>query len=104
MGSGVRLYSQSSAFFFEPEYTEVQEFMTVDSKLDKGYSAEFELEAIWPGEALMKTPILGAMFNENVDLTTRFSFYVRHTDSPNWHSRFRNLYAYIFSIGYRHRF
>ena len=104
VGTGLRLYSQSDAFFFQSGYDSFQEFMTVDSKLDIGYSAEFEIEAIWTGPSLMRIPVLGAIFNDRVDLTTRFDFYVRHTDSPNWHSRFRTLYAYILSLGYRYRF
>lgn len=103
LGAGIRLYSQSDAFFFEPEYTSPQRFMTVDSKLDGSYSAEFELEAIWGGQSLKGVPVLMTFFSERVEMTTRFNLYVRHTDSPNWHSRFRTLYAYMFSIGYRYR-
>jgi hypothetical protein len=104
IGTGIRLYSQSRAFFFEPVYTRPQDFMTVDSKLDKTFSAEFEVEAVWDGTKVKTMPVLGTFFSDQSDLTLRFDLYVRHTASPNWFSGSQTLLAGIVGVGYRYRF
>ncbi len=101
LGFGVRGYQQSRAFFFEPGYSQPQPFMTVDSKLDRGYTTEFQVRAVWASAQLKEKPILGVLSRWKGAFTARFTFYMRHTDTPNWHSRYRTLYAYLFSFGYR---
>lgn len=102
--AGLRTYFQSRAFFFEPRYTAPASFMTVDSKLDQGYSSELQLQATFGGEAFHKIPLVRLFLNEQMELTAKFNYYRRHTEVPHWHSRFRNLHAYVFSVGYRYRF
>ena len=75
--------------------------MTVDSKLNEGYSTELQLRATFGGTSLQKIPVLKLFAHDKVALTTKLHFYYRHTASEDWHSRFRNLYAYILSVGYR---
>ena len=104
LGLGVRTYVQSKAFFFEAEYSDPMEFMTVDSKLDKGYTTAFQLDAVFGGSAFEKVPVLKLLADEKVALSVKFNLYQRHTASPDWHSRFKNLYAYVISLGYRYRF
>ena len=104
LGLGVRSYVQSKAFFFEPEYSDPMPFMAVDSKLDKGYTTAFQLDAVFGGSAFDKMPVLKLLADEKMALSVKFNFYQRHTASPDWHSRFQNLYAYVISVGYRYRF
>ena len=101
---GTRTYLQSKAFFFEADYSAPVPLMAVDSKLDQGYSAELQVNAVFGPSSLGRVPLLKLFANEKVELNLSFNAYLRHTASPDWHSRFRNLYAYIVSIGYRYRF
>lgn len=101
LGVGVRSYLQSKAYFFKPEYTEPEPFMTVDSKLNEAYSTELQFRATFGGTSLQSIPVLSLLANEHVALTTKLNVYFRHTASADWHSRYANLYAYILSIGYR---
>ena len=39
--------------------------------------------------------------NEDIDFYARFRFFWRHADDPDWHSGYKNLYAYITSIGFK---
>ena len=48
--------------------------------------------------------VLKLLTDEKVALSVKLNLYQRHTASPDWHSRFKNLYAYVISLGYRYRF
>ena len=104
LGLGVRTYIQSKAFFFEHEYSDPMPFMAVDSKLDKGYSTAFQLDAVFGGSSLDRVPVLAWFADEKMEFNVKFNAYRRHTAFPDWHSRFKNLYAYVVSLGYRYRF
>ncbi len=101
---GVRGYFQSKAYFFEPAYSEPVVFMTVDSKLNSGYTYEVQFGATVSGDAVSGVPVLNLLARDDVDLIVDLNLYKRHTDSADWHSRLKDLYAYMFSVGYRYRF
>lgn len=101
IGIGLRNYFQSKAFFFKGEYQEPESFMTVDSKLDEGFSNEYQLKISINGGHFKSIPLLS---NEKVQLNMHLNFYHRHTATPNWHSRLKDLFAYICSFGIRYRF
>ncbi|MCP5046926.1 MAG: DUF3570 domain-containing protein [bacterium] len=103
LGLGVRNYSQGRAYFFKPDYTVPERLMTVDSTLDSGYSWEFKLSARLSG-TLVKMLVPSSWNREKFDFNLKFTLYHRHTDTPNWHSRNQNLYAYLTSIGFRYRY
>ncbi|MFQ5641108.1 MAG: hypothetical protein ACE5IR_24285, partial [bacterium] len=75
--------------------------MTVDSKLDEGYSNEYQLKLSLNGGHLSALPFL---VHENVQYNIKFNFYHRHTVTPNWHNRSKDLFAYIMSLGVRYHF
>ncbi len=104
-GIGLRSYWQTAAYFFKPVYSEAEEFMAVDSKLNEAYSGELELQASFEGELFKDAGFLhGLLYENSADLNVKLKFYLRHTVSADWHSRLETLYAYILSIGYRYRF
>jgi len=94
-----RYYTQTRAFFFKPIYDVPEEYMSVDSKLNSGYSGELTFNAVFKGKK-------GSSFltNEKMQLLASLGFYQRHYDSPDWHSDLLNLYATLFSIGLRYHF
>ena len=99
LGLGLRRYNQSRAFFFQPSYSEPLTYMSVDSKLNSGYTNELEFQLTLDGSS-GKWPQLG----EKTQLNFSLNFFHRHTDSADWHSRRKNLYAYYTNIGLRYRF
>ena len=104
LGLGVRTYVQSKAFFFEPDYSDPMPLMAVDSKLDKGYSTAFQFDVVFGGSSLDRVPVLAWFADQKMEFNLKFNLYRRHTAFPDWHSRFKNLYAYVISLGYRYRF
>jgi hypothetical protein len=104
-GTGTRHYLQSRAFFFKPEYTERERYMTVDSKLNSAYSNELQFDVHYSGVRFKNTALLRHLLHdEKSDLHTIIKLYHRHTASPDWHSRRRDLLAMVLSVGYRYRF
>ena len=101
VGLGFRSYFQSAAYFFKEEYAQPEQYMTVDSKLDKGFSHELQFKLTLNGGHFKRLPLLS---NRNTALNFKLNFYYRQTDSPNWHRRTKELFAYIMSLGIRHRF
>lgn len=101
IGIGFRNYFQSRAFFFKDKYEVPESLMTVDSKLDEGFTNEYQLKISINGGHFKNIPLLS---NENVQLNMHLNFYHRHTATPNWHSRLKDLFAYICSFGVRYRF
>ena len=97
-GAGIRTYFQNKADFFKPSYIRKEEYMSVDPKLNGMVSNELELNFSLNGSLL---PIIE---NEKLELNGRFNFYIRNTDSPDWHSRYDVLYAYLMSVGFRFLF
>ena len=102
--AGFRGYKQSKAYFFEPTYAAPMTFMSVDSKLSRGYSGEIQLGTTITGNAKSRYPFIAMLASEKVDLNFDLNLYMRHTDAPDWHSRLKDLFAYMFSVGYRYRF
>jgi hypothetical protein len=95
----LRRYDQTKAFFFKPEYFEIEQFMTVESKLNSGYTNEVSLELTLNGSKNIHFPLLN---NEKMQFNAGLGFYQRHTDTPDWFTRYLNLYAYLFSFGFRY--
>jgi len=100
LGLGYRNYLQKRAYFFRPQYAAPELYMTVDTKLDKGYSNDYEIKLTLNG-GHYRLPVLS---NPNVQLNVLMNLYHRHSETPDWHSRYQDLFAYIFSFGARYRF
>jgi hypothetical protein len=96
-----RHYFQTRAFFFKPVYTQVEQYMTVDDKLNSGYSDEVTVNLTLRGK---KGASVSLFSNEKFTWTGSFGFYRRYLDSPNWITHYNILYAYLFSIGLRYNF
>ena len=92
---------QTKAYFFKPTYIVPEPLMAVDSKLNSGYTNDISLGLNFKGGSNIKFPLLG---DENLTLITKFGFYQRHTDSPDWFSRLNDLYAYLITIGFKYNF
>ncbi len=101
VGFGIRYYMQNSADFFQDEYRKPQEFMTVDSKLNKSNSQEYQFKFSINGELLSAVPFL---HDDRIDLDVRLNLYHRQTDTADWFSRRKDLNAYITSLGIRYRY
>jgi len=100
-GLGLRTYLQGSAFFFQPEYTQVEEFRTSDIKLDSSYSNELQFSLSFHGHEDHAIPF---MTNENLEYNIRLNIYQRHTDNPYWFNGKQDLLAGYFNIGVRYKF
>jgi hypothetical protein len=98
VGGNLRSYFQTKAFFFKPRYYAVDEYMSVDSKLNAQRSNNFELNLDVNGSLI---PLIN---NENITLKSTLTFYYRKTNSPDWHSRLEKLYAWIFNFGVKYNF
>ncbi|RMD95387.1 MAG: DUF3570 domain-containing protein [Calditrichaeota bacterium] len=101
LGIGIRNYFQDKAFFFKPRYETPEKYMTVDTKLNEGYSNDYHIKLTMNGGYFKHLPFLS---DENMQLNFRMDFYHRHSETPDWHSRYKNLYAYILSFGVRYHF
>lgn len=95
----LRRYDQTKAFFFKEYYPQVEQFMTVEGELNSGYTNEISFELTLSGNKKIKFPVLN---NEKMQLNIGAGFFQRHTDTPDWFSRYLNLYAYLFNIGFRY--
>ncbi len=100
LGRGFRNYFQKRAYFFKPQYAAPELYMAVDAKLDQAYSNDHEIKRTLNG-GHYRLPVLS---NENVQLSLFMSLYQRHSETPDWHSRYQDLFAYVFSLGARYRF
>lgn len=101
LGLGIRNYIQDRAFFFKPTYHQIEPYMTVDTKLNENYSNNYQLKLSINGGYLKGVPILA---DEHVQLNMTLNFYHRRSATRDWHSRYKNLYAYLFSFGVRYHF
>lgn len=97
----VRHYLQTKAFFFKPVYTQVEQYMSVDGKLNSGYSDEAVLNLVLRGNKKYNVPFLNS---DKLSLTGSIGFYRRYTDSPDWFTDYQILYAYTMSLGLRYNF
>ena len=99
LGVGFRTYFQNEAFFFKNEYTAPEKYMTADSKLDKTYSTELELNLTVNGGGYQSS--LPFLDDERVQYNFSLNWYRRHTDSPDWFSGKKVLSAIYFNMGVR---
>ena len=98
LGLGLRVYNQGRASFFEPSYDGPQTYMSVDSKLDSGHTVEYQVQGTFQGSL-----IGGFLDDERIEITTHLNYYRRHTSTPDWHSRSRDLDAIVSGLGFRYR-
>jgi hypothetical protein len=92
----VRQYFQTKAYFFKETYTVPEALMSVDSKLNSGYTNDISVNLSYKGNRSNQIPFLN---NEKITFMASFGFFHRHTDSPDWVIRLSELYAYLFSLG-----
>jgi hypothetical protein len=104
VGIGARVYSQTRAYFFKPSYSTVEEFMTVDSKLNSCVSGELQFKLEIQSNVLRDIPLLSILALDNSAFLADVDLYRRRTATADWFSRYRDLYAYIVSFGWRVRF
>jgi hypothetical protein len=104
MGFGLRHYIQSRASFFKPDYAAPEAYMTVDSKLNSCVSNELLLEAEIQSSLLKNVPLVNLLSRDDAAFLANLNFYHRRTPTPDWFSRYTDLYAYIISLGWRYRF
>jgi hypothetical protein len=97
----LRHYFQTKAFFFKPQYTVVEQYMTVDSKLNSGYTDQVMLSMVFKGKKGAGFPFFS---NEKLALTGSAGFYRRQNDSADWFTHYNTLYAYLLSLGIRYNF
>ena len=102
LGLGWRSNFQTQAFFFKPKYLVPEQYMTVDIKLDGGYSNELQLELILRGGD--RQNFLPFLKDDRVQYIFDLNFYLRHTNSPYWFSHSNNLFATDINIGIRYRY
>lgn len=96
LGASIRTYFQTKADFFKAVYDSVEQYMVVDSKLNGLISEEFELKCNINGS------LISFINNDKIELKCVLDYYVRTTDSPDWFSRMKTLYAYIVTVGFRY--
>ena len=99
---GLRHYLQSRAYFFKPEYTQPEDLMTADIKLEEGYSNEVQLGLTLSGGR--DQDYLPFLTDENVQYNLALNIYQRHTLTGYWFNGEKNLIATDFNIGIRYRF
>ena len=104
LSGNARYYRQSAADFFAARYETAASLRTVDTKLDRMQSLELTSKVTLEGAALLNTPFVGGFFSDKVAMTLTLGMYARHSETPNWHSRRRTLYAYLVGMGYRDNF
>lgn len=102
LGIGYRNNTQSQAFFFKPNYSAPEKYMTTDIKLDSGFSNELQMELILKGGD--RQNFLPFLKDERVQYIFDLNFYMRHTDSPYWFNNSNKLFATNFNIGIRYRY
>lgn len=95
---GYRQYYQTKAFFFKENYSQPEPLMGVDSKLNSGYTNDASISFSFKGNKNYRIPILN---NEKITLLASLGFFHRHTDSPDWVIRLKDLYAYLISLGFK---
>lgn len=104
LGFGIRHYAQTRSIYFKPEYAVPEPYMTVDSKLNSCFSNEFQFETEIRSVLLKNVPLVNLLSHDNAAFLAELNFYHRRTTTPDWFSRYLDLYAYILSVGWRYRF
>jgi hypothetical protein len=101
-GVGWRGNFQTQAFFFKPKYLVPEQYMTVDIKLDAGYSNELQLNLILTGGD--HQDYLPFLKDDRVQYIFNLNFYLRHTNTPYWFNNMKNLFATDINLGIRYRY
>ncbi|MEZ4699119.1 MAG: DUF3570 domain-containing protein [Rhodothermales bacterium] len=101
LGVGVRSYLQGAADFYEPSYSILQNFMTVDSKLDQAVSTEFQFDlTLLGGKGLEGWALLE---DDRAQINLSLNIYQRQTANPDSYSNRRGLVAAYFNVGLRYK-
>jgi hypothetical protein len=95
----LRHYWQTKAYFFKPSYSVVEQYMTVDQKLNSGFTDEAVFNFVLKGKKGS-----GFLTSDKLALTGTAGIYRRENDSPDWISGYNILWAYLFSLGIRYNF
>jgi hypothetical protein len=104
LGFTYRRYDQTRADFFSTVYFHGDGLLTVDTKLNACWSNEWEINAVIQGTYLKDRAGWSAFYSEKVEYRASLALYQRRSATPDWFSGYRDLYAYIVSIGLRYRF
>jgi hypothetical protein len=96
-----RQYFQTRAYFFKPVYTQIEQYMAVEGSLNSGYSNEGLVTLTFGG---FKNSSFPFMNSDKMELHTTIGYYHRHTDSADWFSLYSELYAYLFTLGFKYNF
>ncbi len=100
LGLGLRVHSQSKAWFFQESYARPEKYMTVDPKLNGAFAVDAQVKLSFPHFSYKNwIPAI-----ESLKYQFTLNWYRRETDSPDWHSRLKTLYAYNLNFGVRYRF
>jgi hypothetical protein len=99
---GWRHYLQSRAYFFKPEYMHPEPLMTVDIKLDEGYSNELQLGLTLNGGR--GQDYLPFLTSENMQYNISLNIYNRQTETGYWYNGKKSLLAANYNFGLRYRF
>ena len=102
LGLGLRSYLQNRAFFFQPEYDRVEEFMTADIKLESGFTNELQFDLTINGGG--NDGFWPLFDDERLQYHFNVSIYHRHTDTPYWFNNLRDMISTDFNAGIRYRF
>ncbi len=102
LGLGWRGNFQTQASFFKPKYLVPEQYMTVDIKLDAGYSNELQFNLILTGGDHQE--YLPFLKDDRVQYIFNLNFYLRHTNSPYWFNNMNNLFAADINLGIRYRY
>lgn len=102
LGLGFRSYLQSRAFFFQPQYSQPEKYMTADVKLDSGFSNQLQLDLTLYGGG--DHDVLTFLDDDRLQCTFSLDLYQRHTTSPYWFNHSKNLIATNFTTGIQYRF
>ena len=98
VGLGFRSYLQSDAYFYERQYVQPVEFMTVDNKLDTGFSNELQFKLTLKGGQG-----LSFLRDDRMQVNLALNVYQRHTESPDWFTNKTELVAAYFNVGLRYK-
>ncbi|MGA1198454.1 MAG: hypothetical protein ACO36I_18350, partial [Candidatus Latescibacterota bacterium] len=79
---------------------QVEQFRTVDVKLDNGFSNELQVGLTINGDEDSFLGFLGDQIQYNVNA----SVYQRHSDTPYWFNGSKNMISTDFNFGIRYRF
>ena len=101
LGLGLRSYFQNRAFFFQPSYDQVEEFMTADIKLDSGFTNELQFDLTIHGGG--RGSWLTFFKDDRLQYHFNVSLFQRHSSTPYWFNNSKDMISTDFNFGIRIR-